>query len=578
MWPHAQALSPVALVMEPEPEAPPDESTRAAIADDDIPARALALVMEPEPEATPDESTRAAIADDDTAPDAGWGLMDVLSNTAEERQRTITANHAAQAERLVQLQLDTDAQLLRYDIAIEAERLAVTAAGGFDSCPTPPLVRSNSARALVGQCRAHLQAGRNRECIAIAEVLCRRPDHAGSSRAEAHALHGRALFRCRRWKLAAEQLRLALACSSGAAAYLCGRHAPECERKPERKRRQALLRLAARAERNCNAVRVRRDAAHAAAQQHTAESLGAWYGPTLLERAGAPPLDHPPQQMLDWMRSGQAKVSQRILAAQRGSVPSYQETLGSPAAILSRLSSPAAHEWERRVNDAYILGPSLGGASDKRCMEGGPLPKLADFRVWDDGGSERRGVSPLQEFPLTQATGCGMVHDEGASIRLPFGGLHMCLPDTRYGDASLARLRALASAANAGDASAAQALPDAVGWRRRCSMQHWPEPRNKCGESWGGSFRTGGPGPLPVAPFPTVEGSHHLPPGVRRLAPGLDVFVSAPPAVGTGRASSAAAGYDHSLVSSALHRQLLRGESQRLVIDSPWSRFTRKRH
>jgi hypothetical protein len=337
---------------------------------------------------------------------AGLGLMRVLSAAAEERQRTIACNQESREQQLVQLAMDADTQLLRD----EATQLLTTVTRA--TSPPPQLVRTSSAQALLGQCQAHLRAGRNRECIAIAESLCRR---GGPAWAAAHALHGRALFRCRCWKAAAAQLRLALGAGGQGA-----------------ERRQALLLLAAQAERHAAAAGRRRAAHHAAAQEHTAASLRSRYRATLLARVGAPPLCEemealdgsccdgpasqlppPPsrqqqqqQQRVQWARRGQAEQLERMRGALRavevlfpaaaaaaaaaagGAGPSQRETTMRLDPAL--LGSPAAEVVEQCVGDAYILDLARHARAGTQ-QPGSKLERLEDFTSWEGVGESQRG-------------------------------------------------------------------------------------------------------------------------------------------------------------------------------------------
>jgi hypothetical protein len=119
------------------------------------------------------------------------------------------------------------------------------------------------------------------------------------------------------------------------------------------------------------------------------------------------------------------------------------------------------------------------------------------------GGVRRTVGAGLQEFPLSQATGDGVVHGATASFRLPFGELHAMAPE------SLSQLRHLAARAagsadgESGAAAAAAAALDSALWRRkRARWRSWPAREPGLGE------------PVPIARFPSVAGSHRLPAGV----------------------------------------------------------------
>ena len=102
----------------------------------------------------------------------------------------------SEAETLSQMKTGAEIALARDEI----EALLKSGAAAGDGALK--LERTSSAQGLLAQCRAHLRAGREPECIALAEALCRRD---GPPWPEAHAVHGRALFRRRRWKAAAAQ-------------------------------------------------------------------------------------------------------------------------------------------------------------------------------------------------------------------------------------------------------------------------------------------------------------------------------------------------------------------------------------
>ena len=193
-------------------------------------------------------------------------LLRVLSAAAEERERAVASRVVSETEALSQMKTGAEIALVRDEIEALKSLQCGAAAGGRGG---QKLERTSSVQGLLAQCRAHLRAGREPECIALAEALCHRD---GPPWPQAHAVHGRALFRRRRWKAAAAQLALAIAADDGQLAD---------------PKRAELVALLAAAQRSVAAVaRIKkRFVAHSSI---TAQSLRDWYPATLLQRIGAP--------------------------------------------------------------------------------------------------------------------------------------------------------------------------------------------------------------------------------------------------------------------------------------------------
>ena len=95
-------------------------------------------------------------------------LLRVLSAAAEERERAAASRAVSEAEALSQMTTGAELALVRDEIEA-LERDAAAGGGGGQK-----LERTSSAQGLLARCRAHLRAGRELECIALAEALCQR--------------------------------------------------------------------------------------------------------------------------------------------------------------------------------------------------------------------------------------------------------------------------------------------------------------------------------------------------------------------------------------------------------------------